>query len=45
MKTLPLRRGFYEVAELFALCQKAGATGALRRVPTAVVAGFQYDPT
>lgn len=26
MKTLPLRRGFYEVAELFALCQKAGAT-------------------
>lgn len=26
MTTLPLRRGFYEISELFALCQKAGAT-------------------
>jgi len=26
MKTIPLRRGFYEISELFALCQKAGAT-------------------
>lgn len=26
MKTLPIRRGFFEVSELFALCQKAGAT-------------------
>jgi hypothetical protein len=26
MKTLPLRRGFYEIATLFDLCQKAGAT-------------------
>ena len=26
MKTIPLRRGFYEISELFALCQTAGAT-------------------
>lgn len=26
MKNIPLRRGFYEISELFALCQKAGAT-------------------
>lgn len=26
MKTIPLRRGFYEITQLFALCQKAGAT-------------------
>lgn len=26
MKTIPLRRGFYEISELFALCQSAGAT-------------------
>lgn len=26
MKTIPLRRGFFEISELFALCQKADAT-------------------
>ena len=26
MKNIPLRRGFYEISELFTLCQKAGAT-------------------
>jgi hypothetical protein len=26
MKIIPLRRGFFEIQELFALCQKAGAT-------------------
>jgi len=26
MKNIPIRRGFYEISELFALCQKAGAT-------------------
>lgn len=26
MKTIPLRRGFYEITAIFALCQKAGAT-------------------
>lgn len=26
MKTIPLRCGFYEISELFTLCQKAGAT-------------------
>jgi hypothetical protein len=26
MRTIPLRRGFYEISELFTLCNKAGAT-------------------
>ena len=26
MKTIPLRRGFYEISDLFTLCKKAGAT-------------------
>ena len=26
MNTIPLRRGFYEISELYELCQKAGAT-------------------